>query len=107
MVRGMRPGSVVVDLAAETGGNVELTKAGEIVDVVGVLIDGTRYIPSTIPYHASQLYARNVANLLLLMVKDGQLTVDLEDEVIKGACLTHGGELVNENARKMMEGAKT
>ena len=107
MVRGMRPGSVVVDLAAETGGNVELTKAGEIVDVDGVLIDGTRNIPSTIPYHASQLYARNVANLLLLMVKDGQLTVDLEDEVIKGACLTHGGELVNENARKMMEGAKT
>ena len=106
MVRGMRPGSVVVDLAAETGGNVELTRAGEIVDVDGVFIDGTRNIPSTIPYHASQLYARNVANLLLLMVKEGTLTVDLEDEVVKGACVTHGGEVVSEQARRLMEAAR-
>ena len=102
MVKGMRPGSVIVDLAADGGGNVELTKAGEAVEVGGVTIDGTRNVPSTIPVHASQLYARNVANLLLLMIKDGQLNLDLEDDVIKGAVVTHGGEVVNENARKMM-----
>jgi NAD(P) transhydrogenase subunit alpha len=102
MVRGMRPGSVIVDLAAESGGNTELTEAGEVVDVNGVSIDGTRNVPSTIPVHASQLYARNVANLLLLMVKDGALNLDFEDEVIKGAAVTHGGQVVNENARKMM-----
>jgi NAD(P) transhydrogenase subunit alpha len=106
MVKGMRPGSVIVDLAAETGGNVELTKAGEVVDFDGVFIDGTRNIPSTIPFHASQLYARNVSNLLLLMVKEGKLTVDLEDEVIKGAVVTHEGAVVNENAKKMMEPAR-
>jgi NAD(P) transhydrogenase subunit alpha len=103
MVKGMRPGSVIVDLAAESGGNTELTQAGEVVDVNGVSIDGTRNVPSTIPVHASQLYARNVANLLLLMVKDGELHLDFEDDVIKGAAVTHGGEVVNENARKMME----
>jgi H+-translocating NAD(P) transhydrogenase subunit alpha len=103
MVKGMRPGSVIVDLAAESGGNVEGTKVGEVVEAGGVSIDGTRNVPSTIPVHASQLYARNVANLLMLMVKDGALNLDLEDEVIKGAMVTHGGEVVNENAKKMME----
>jgi len=103
MVKGMRPGSVIVDLAAESGGNVEGTKVGEVVETGGVSIDGTRNVPSTIPVHASQLYARNVANLLMLMVKDGALNLNLEDEVIKGAMVTHGGEVVNENARKMME----
>jgi proton-translocating NAD(P)+ transhydrogenase subunit alpha len=106
MVKGMRPGSVIVDMAAETGGNVELTKAGEITEVGGIFIDGTRNIPSTIPFHASQLYARNVANLLLLMVKDGKLNIDLEDDVIKGSVVTHDGEVVNENAKKMMEAAR-
>ena len=103
MVKGMRPGSVIVDLAAESGGNVEGTKVGEVVETGGVSIDGTRNVPSTIPVHASQLYARNVANLLMLMVKDGALNLNLEDEVIKGAMVTHGGEVVNENAKKMME----
>ncbi len=105
MVKGMRPGSVIVDLAAESGGNVEGTKVGEVVEVGGVSIDGTRNVPSTIPVHASQLYARNVANLLLLMVKDGALNLDFEDEVIRGAVVTHGGQVVNENAKKMMEAA--
>src|SRR5207302_4751831 len=84
MVKGMRPGSVIVDLAAESGGNVEGTKVGEVVESGGVSIDGTRNVPSTIPVHASQLYARNVANLLMLMVKDGALNLNLEDEVVKG-----------------------
>jgi NAD(P) transhydrogenase subunit alpha len=102
MVRGMRPGSVLVDLASETGGNVELTKAGEDVDVNGVTIIGTRNIPSTMPLATSQLYARNVANLLLHLVKDGAINLDFEDEITKGACVTHDGEIVNERARQMV-----
>ena len=103
MVKGMRPGSVIVDLAAETGGNVELTKAGEDVDVGGVTIVGTRNVPSTMPLHASQLYARNVANLLLHLVKDGAINLDFEDEITKGSCVTHGGEIVNERAKQMAQ----
>jgi proton-translocating NAD(P)+ transhydrogenase subunit alpha len=102
MVKGMRPGSVIIDLAAETGGNVELTKAGKDVDVDGVTIIGTRNVPSTMPLHASQLYARNVANLLLHLVKDGAIVIDFEDEITKGCCVTHGGEIVNERARHMV-----
>ncbi len=105
MIRGMRPGSVVVDLAAETGGNTELTKAGEVADIDGVYIDGTTNIPSTVAVHASQLYARNLLNLLQPMLKDGKLDLNLEDDVVKGALITHGGEVVNESARKMMEPA--
>jgi NAD(P) transhydrogenase subunit alpha len=102
MVKGMRPGSVIVDLAAETGGNVELTKAGQDLDVDGVTIIGTRNVPSTMPLHASQLYARNVANLLLHLVKDGAINLDFEDEITKGCCVTHGGEIVNERAKQMV-----
>jgi NAD(P) transhydrogenase subunit alpha len=104
MVKGMRPGSVIVDLAAETGGNVELTKAGEDVEIGGVTIIGARNVPSTMPLHASQLYARNVANLLLHLVKDGAINLDFADEITKGACVTHGGEIVNERAKQMVVG---
>jgi proton-translocating NAD(P)+ transhydrogenase subunit alpha len=106
MIKGMRPGSVVVDLAAETGGNTELTRAGEVVEVDGVFIDGTTNIPSTVAVHASQLYARNLLNLLQPMLKEGRLEVNLEDEVVKGALITQGGQVVNENAKKMMEPAQ-
>jgi NAD(P) transhydrogenase subunit alpha len=102
MVKGMRPGSIIVDLAAETGGNVELTKAGEDVEVGGVTIIGTRNVPSTMPLHASQLYARNVANLLLHLVKDGAINLDFDDEITKGACVTHGGDIVNERAKQLI-----
>jgi NAD(P) transhydrogenase subunit alpha len=105
MVKGMRPGSVIVDLAAETGGNVELTKPGEEVDVDGVTILGTRNVPSTMPLTTSQLFARNVANLLLHLVKDGAINLDFSDEITKGACVTHGGEIVNERARQMVSAA--
>jgi len=105
MVKGMRPGSVIVDLAAETGGNVELTKAGKDVEVGGVTIIGTRNVPSTMPLHASQLYARNVANLLLHLVRDGSIVLDFEDEITKGSCVTHGGEIVNERAKQMVAAA--
>ena len=105
MVKGMRAGSVIVDLAAETGGNVELTKAGEELDVGGVTILGTRNVPSTMPLTTSQLYARNVANLLLHLVKDGAINLDFADEITKGACVTNDGEVVNERARQMLGSA--
>jgi NAD(P) transhydrogenase subunit alpha len=105
MVRGMRPGSVIVDLAAESGGNVELTQAGEDVDVGGVLIMGTRNVPSTMPLHASQLYSRNVANLLLHLVKDGAIKLDFDDEITKGSCVTHEGEIISERAKQLLAAA--
>jgi len=107
MVKGMRPGSVIVDLAAETGGNVELTKAGKDVEVGGVTIIGTRNVTSTMPLHASQLYARNVANLLLHLVKDGAIVLDFDDEITKGCCVTHDGEIVNERAKEQLASAAT
>lgn len=91
-VERMRAGSVIVDLAAETGGNCELTEAGRTVVKHGVTIHGTLNLPSTMPIHASQMYARNITELLKLMVKDGKLNLNFEDEIIKGACVTHGGQ---------------
>ncbi len=105
MVRGMRPGSVIVDLAAETGGNVELTQAGKDVNVGGVTIIGASNVPSTMPQTTSQLFARNVANLLLHLVKNGVLAIDFQDEITKGACVTHGGEIVNERAKQTVSAA--
>ena len=104
MVRSMRPGSVIVDLAAETGGNAELTQPGKVIDVDGVRIDGTTNLPSTMPYHASQMYSRNIASLLaLLITKDGKLNVDMKDEVVKGTVITHEGAIVHEQTRKVVE----
>jgi NAD(P) transhydrogenase subunit alpha len=105
MVRRMRPGSVIVDLAAETGGNVEVTRAGEVTEVEGVLVDGTRNVAGTVPYHASLLYSRNVANLLLYLLKDGKLELDFEDELVRGCCVTHDGQVVHPAAREMVGAA--
>lgn len=88
MVETMRPGSIVVDLAAESGGNCELALPGEEVDHGGVLVWGARDVPSSMPVHASQLYARNVVNLLLLMTRDGQVVPDFGDEIIAATCVT-------------------
>jgi NAD(P) transhydrogenase subunit alpha len=105
-VRGMRPGSVVVDLAAETGGNCELTKPGETVVEHDVTIIGPLNLPSTMPEHASMLYARNVQSLLdLLSGEDGALNLDFDDEVIAGACVVRDGEIVHPGAKKAVEGA--
>jgi NAD(P) transhydrogenase subunit alpha len=90
-VAGMAAGSVIVDLAAETGGNCELTVPGEEVVREGVTIVGVLNLPSTMPTHASQLYARNVTALLELLVKDGELALDFDDEVVAGACVTRPG----------------
>jgi NAD(P) transhydrogenase subunit alpha len=107
MVRSMRPGSVIVDLAAETGGNTELTQAGKVIDVDGVRIDGTTNIPSTMPYHASQMYSRNIQSLLGLMItKEGKLNLDMKDDVIKGTVITKDGEVVHEQTKKVLEPQK-
>jgi NAD(P) transhydrogenase subunit alpha len=98
-VRRMKPGSVVVDLAGEAGGNCELSVPGETVVRHDVKILAPLNVPSTMAEHASQLYARNVEALLGLMVRDGQLVLDFEDEVIAGACVTRGGEIVHEGAK--------
>ena len=101
-VAGMKPGSVVVDLAGEAGGNCELAKPGETyVTDNGVVVAAPLNVPSTMAEHASSLYARNVLALLELMTgEDGSLALDWEDEVIKGACVTRDGEIVHEGARK-------
>jgi NAD(P) transhydrogenase subunit alpha len=98
-VKLMKPGSVVVDLAAEAGGNCELTEPGETVIRHGVKIVGPLNVPSTMAEHASQLYARNIQSLLELMVKEGALELDFDDEIIAGACVTRGGEIVHEGAK--------
>jgi NAD(P) transhydrogenase subunit alpha len=98
-VKNMKPGSVIVDLAAETGGNCELTEPGETIVREGVTIAGPLNLASTMPDHASSLYARNVQALLELMVNEGELRLDFEDEIIKGACITRDGEIVHEGAR--------
>jgi H+-translocating NAD(P) transhydrogenase subunit alpha len=99
-VKKMKPGSVIVDLAAETGGNCALTQAGETIVAHDVKILGPLNVPSTMAEHASQLYSRNVQALLGLMLTEGELTLDFEDEVIKGACITRGGEIVHEGAKQ-------
>jgi NAD(P) transhydrogenase subunit alpha len=102
MVTGMKPGSVIVDLAAESGGNCEATVAGETVDKNGVKIIGPVNVPSTVPYHASQMYAKNISNLLLLMVKDEELNIDLEDEILKDSLVTDGGSVVNDRVKESL-----
>jgi H+-translocating NAD(P) transhydrogenase subunit alpha len=106
MVKGMRRGSVIVDLASESGGNCELTRPGQVIEVDGIWIDGTANIPSTMALHASQLYSRNVSNLLQFLVSDGELKLDFKDEITRDCCVTHAGQIVNERARQLM-GATT
>ena len=101
MVARMAPGSVIVDLAAERGGNCELTRAGELIVVShGITIVGWLNLASTVPYHASQMYARNVSAFLLHLVKDGKPRMDLTDEIIRETLLTRGGEVVNARIRE-------
>jgi H+-translocating NAD(P) transhydrogenase subunit alpha len=101
MVARMAPGSVIVDLAAERGGNCELTKAGELIVVShGITIVGWLNLASTVPYHASQMYARNVSAFLLHLVKDGTPRMDVTDEIIRETLLTRAGEVVNARVRE-------
>ena len=96
MVRDMRPGAVIVDLAAETGGNCELTRPGETVVENGVTIVGPLNLPSSMPTHASQMYARNMLNFINHIVKDGEIIIDTEDEITKGCLITRDGEIVHD-----------
>ena len=103
MVEAMRPGSIIMDLASENGGNCELTKKDEIIDHDGVTIDGTSNIPGSMPVHASELYAKNITAFLTYMIKDGELQLDLEDEIISGAMYTHHGEITNEPTEEALK----
>jgi len=94
MVKGMHPGSVIVDLASDRGGNCELTRPGEVVEVDGVKIVGTMQVASTVPYHASQMYSKNITNFLLHLIKDGRLRLDMEDEIIKSTLVCIDGRVV-------------
>ena len=101
----MAPESVIVDLAGDSGGNCELTRAGETVVEGGVRIISPKNLASDMPAHASQLYAKNVENLLGLLVSDeGELNLNFDDEIIAGACITHEGEIRHERARQVAEG---
>lgn len=106
-VAGMRPGSVIIDLAAEAGGNCELTEPDRVVTVHGVTIHGPTNLPATVPVHASQLYARNVTELLKEFVKEGTLAIDFTDEIITATCITHGGEIVNAAVKATLAGERT
>ncbi len=100
MVRGMPPGSVIFDLASERGGNCELTKAGETIVKHGVTIIGAINVASGVPYHASQMYARNVTAFLLHLIREQKLQLNLDDEIIRETLVTHGGTVVNQRVRE-------
>ena len=102
MVRSMRPGSVIVDMAAEAGGNCELTEPGQEVVKHGVTIVGFTNLPAMMPLHATQMYSKNVLTLVRSLVKDGRLNLDFGDEIVKGATITHAGRVVHEATAKAL-----
>jgi NAD(P) transhydrogenase subunit alpha len=105
-VEKMKPGSVIVDLAGETGGNCELTEPGKVVVKHHVTIVSPLNLPATMPEHSSALYARNVQSLLELLVdEEGALNLNFDDEIVAGACITRGGEIVHAGAKKTVEAA--
>jgi NAD(P) transhydrogenase subunit alpha len=106
-VRGMRPGSVIVDLAAETGGNCALTKPGETIVTSGVTIVGTTNLPSTMPFDASVLYSRNIAALLDVIVRDGALVLDESDEIVRGTTIVRDGTIVHEPTNAALAGSRS
>lgn len=104
-VAGMKPGAVIIDLAADGGGNCTLSQPGQTVVHNGVIIHAPLNVPSQVPVHASEMYAKNLLNFLSPMLKDGQYQADFKDEVIAGALLTHAGRITNEAIRQLVEGA--
>jgi len=102
MVKGMTSGSVIVDLAAEGGGNCELTKSGETIEAHGVQIIGIENLASTIPHHASQMYAKNLTAFLKILVDDGELNINMDDEIIRDTLLTYQGEVVNPRVKELL-----
>jgi H+-translocating NAD(P) transhydrogenase subunit alpha len=106
MLNGMKPGSVVIDMAADQGGNCEGSAPGEMVVRHGVRIYGPVNLPASVPVHASQLYSKNILSLLMLMIKDGELILNFEDDIIAGACMCHGGEVRNDRVKGLLDAAK-
>ena len=100
----MKPGSVIMDLAAENGGNCELTKKDEIVNHNNVIIDGTSNIPSTMPIHASDLYSKNIVALIKHMINDNEVNLDMSDEIIAGSIYTHDGKITHQQTKEIIEG---
>ena len=103
VVELMKPGSVIMDLAAENGGNCEITEKDNIIMHNDVIIDGTSNIPATMPVHASELYAKNISALVLYMTKENNLNIDMDDEIISGSTFTHQGKITHEPTRKLLE----
>jgi len=103
MVKRMAPGSVIIDVAAERGGNCELTRMGETIKAHDVTIIGAINLASSVPYHASQMYARNLVTFLTYMVKDGKLQLNLQDEIVRETMVTNGGEIVNARVREFFK----
>jgi len=101
-VEKMKPGSVIVDLAASTGGNCEVTENNKTIEHNGVTIIGDSDLASTLPSDASKMFSKNVMNLLQLMIKEGELNLDFEDDIVKGTCVTHNKELVNERIKELL-----
>jgi NAD(P) transhydrogenase subunit alpha len=106
MVNDMQTGSCIIDLAAENGGNCELTKPGEIISQGGVTIDGQLNLPSQVPYHASQMLSKNISKLLTEITEEGKITFDMENDIIKGCLVTHEGNIVHEITKNIIEGDK-
>jgi len=106
MVESMKPGSVIMDLAAENGGNCELTQKDKVINHNQVIIDGTSNLPGTMPVHASELYSKNVAAFLTYMVKDGKINLDLEDEIISGALYSHNSEITHLPTKESLDKEK-
>ncbi len=104
-VNGMKRGSIVIDLAGSTGGNVTLSKADEVVERDGVTIMAPTNLPATVPVHASQLYSRNVSAFLNLLIKDGELNIDLNDDVVGPSCVTQAGKWVNQRVASLRNGS--
>ena len=103
MVNSMKPGSIIMDLASENGGNCELTKKDEIITHNGVIINGSSNIPGSMPVHASELYAKNITAFLTYMIEDGGLKLDLDDEIISGSMFTHLGEVTHEPTKEAIK----
>ena len=105
MVGQMKPGAVIIDLAAESGGNCAVTRPGELIEHEGVIIEGPLNVPSQLAEHASEMYAKNLQNFLSLILKDGALTLDWDDEILAGSVVTHDGEIKHQPTRERLEGA--
>ena len=106
MVESMKPGSVIMDLAAENGGNCELTQKDEVIYHKQIIIDGTSNLPGSMPVHATELYSKNVSAFLTYMMKEGKLDLDLEDEIISGALFSHEGKITHVPTKELLDKKK-